>query len=180
MKKARRPKKSADVDYTATDVVDALQMMHDACAAEVARLEAEEAEKRKNIDTLLDAELAAKRKDAFYYHMARLMIAGIDPEIVGQWLRTPEHLQKALNVFKKLKKIGEENVDQFGLRIVKCYRAAVQKHGRENLKDCRYIQDEHREMYPTLSVPQGWMIARKLNTLELHRFNLKRGHPVGR
>ncbi len=94
LSKAGRPKKSARhiKPRDARLVVRELQLMLETVRAEIAEFEAEE-ERRRKIDILLNAELAAPRKDAFYYRMARFMIAGICPEIVGQWLRTPNHLQ---------------------------------------------------------------------------------------
>jgi hypothetical protein len=99
-------------------------MLRDALGAQIDELEKERAEHRKKIERLRAAELAAPRKRSAYFHLARLIIGGLCPEIVMPWLRTPEALRKTAKALE----ITEKDVDRGGLRVVSSFLAALREH----------------------------------------------------
>jgi hypothetical protein len=159
-------------------------MLRDAVGAQIADFETERAEHRKKIERLRAAELAAPRKRRIYFHLARLIIDGLCPEIVMPWLTTPEALRKTA----KAMEITEKDVDRSGLRAVKSFLAALRERlkrpdvhelSREELRQhaknlkLEQIREQHRKLYPKYRVPEGRSLSRTLRRKELWSF--KRG-----
>ncbi len=185
--KPSRKSRSCSTSHSQGDaekIVQRLAVIRAAVQAGIAELEAERAEHRRKIEKLRSAELAAPRKRSIYFHLARLIIDGLHPEIVMPWLRTPEALRKTAKALE----IAEKDVDRDGLRVVKSFLAALRKHLKlqnvhklplaalrnhsKNLK-LEQIREQYRKLYPTHRVPEDRSISRTLRRKEL--WNFKRG-----
>lgn len=165
----RQPKKE---DIPPSEVLRRLTILRDRVGAELTQIETERAEERKKMEILRAAELAAPRKNKIYFRLARFIRAGVGPEIVSGWLRTPEDYE----AIAKALRATERDVDRGGLRVVKSYVAAVRlSNGIPLLKT---IEDQYRKLYPKFRVPERKSLARTLRRKELPWKHGKGGRPT--
>jgi len=180
----RQPKKER---IRPSEILRRLTLLRDRTDAGLAQIEAERAEERKKMEILRAAELAAPRKRRIYFHLARLLRAGVGLEIVAGWLRTPEILEKTAQALRA----AESDVDRGGLRVIKSYLAAAKKHYltalerqkqngeepnsgaalREAHKKLKLedVAREYRKLYPRHRVPALRSLGRTLQRKELWR-----------
>jgi len=173
-KRERRQSRSRTTSNSqhAQKIVQGLTILRDEVGAAIAELEAEEAKHHNRIEVLRAAEMAAPRKRAFYFRMARLIHeGGAGPEIVAHWLPrlTPDAIHKITNALEAT----EKAVDRGGLKAVKAYLAARREKGDKLKRED--IVDHYRRLYPGHRVPKPESSSKTLRRKQLWRG--KRGAP---
>ena len=151
-----------------------LKKLQEAVTTRIAALESEQAEHERKIALLREAELAAPRKKALYFHLARLMLdgEGIGAMVVASWL--PRLKPDALRKIADAQEITEKAVDRSALKAVTALNAALAEKMRAEDIGFReawnkLTASEILKQYRGPPFPKRESLARTLRRLELWR-----------
>jgi hypothetical protein len=149
-----------------------LQKLQEAVTAQIAALESEQTEHEYKIALLRAAELAAPRKRALYFLLARLILEDIGAEVVASWL--PRLRPDGLRKIADAQEITEKAVDKGALKAVIALNAALAEKMRVDGIGFREAWNkltttEILKQYRGRPVPKRESLARMLRRLELWR-----------